>query len=369
MTLTDFRTLGRSGLAVSPMALGTMTFGTRRWGADEAASRAIFEAYVEAGGNFIDTADVYSGGESELMLGRFVAHAGLRERLVIATKSGFGTGDHPHSGGNGAKHIHAAVEGSLKRLKTDHIDLYWLHVWDMVTPVEEVLETMAGLIRAGKIRYYALSNVPAWYAARMATLAQVRGLPMPVALQFEYSLVERGIENEHVRMAAEFGMGLQPWSPLGGGFLTGKYRRDDPAHTTGARGPELPDGTSQDTGSGDEGRLAGANPFGDSKFTDRNWDILDVVQTVASEAGCTPAKVALAWLAHRVPVSSVLIGASRPSQVADNVAALSIALSDAQMERLDTVSAPVLAYPATLSTPMIKRFVFGGNTVAGYGDA
>jgi aryl-alcohol dehydrogenase-like predicted oxidoreductase len=365
MMLSSYRTLGRSGLSVSPMALGAMTFGTRRWGADEAGSRGIFDAYVEAGGNFIDTADVYSGGESERLVGRFVAEAGLRDQMVIATKSGFGTGDYPHSGGNGAKHVHAAVEGSLRRLGAGHIDLYWVHVWDMVTPVEELLETMAGLIRSGKIRYYGLSNVPAWYAAKMATLAHVRGLPGPIALQFEYSLVERGIENEHVRLAAEFGMGVQPWSPLGGGFLTGKYRRNDPANVAGRRGPELPDGKSAAAEAG-EGRLAGANPFGDSKFTDRNWRVLEAVEAVASEAGCAPAQAALAWLMARPGVASILIGASRPAQVADNVAALSLTLSAEQRGRLDEASAPMLVYPTTLFTPLVKRFVFGGADVEAY---
>ncbi len=365
MSLSNFRALGRSGLAVSPMALGAMTFGTRRWGADEAASRAIFNAYVEPGGNFIDTADVYSGGESERLLGRFITDSGLRDRIVVATKAGFGTGDHPHSGGNGAKHVQAAVEGSLKRLGVDYVDLYWVHVWDMVTPAEELLETLSNLVRAGKIRYYGLSNVPAWYAAKVATLAQARGLPGPIALQFEYSLVERGIENEHVRLAAEFGMGIQPWSPLGGGFLTGKYRPDDPANVAGQRGSELPDGKSTVEGVGN-GRLAGANPFGDSKFTDRNWLILHALEAVAREMNCTPARAALAWLTARPGVSSVLIGASRPAQVADNVAALSLSLSPEQRQRLDQASAPVLVYPTTLFTPLVKQFVFGGAAVEAY---
>ncbi len=235
----------------------------------------------------------------------------------------------------------------------------------MVTPVEELLETMAGLIRTGKICYYGLSNVPAWHAAKMATLAQVRGLPAPIALQFEYSLVERGIENEHVRMAAEFGMGVQPWSPLGGGFLTGKYRRDDPANVAGRRGPELPDGKSTANEPG-EGRLAGANPFGDSKFTDRNWQVLEVLEATVREAGCTPAQAALAWLMGRPGVASILIGASRPTQVADNVAALSVTLSAEQRRRLDEASAPAPAYPAALFTPLVKRFVFGGADVEAY---
>jgi aryl-alcohol dehydrogenase-like predicted oxidoreductase len=366
MPLSKFRTLGRSGLAVSPMCLGAMTFGTRRWGADEATSRAIFDAYLQAGGNFIDTADVYSGGDSERLVGRFIAESGLQDRVVIATKSGFGTADHPHSGGNGAKHVRAAVEGSLDRLGVSAIDLYWVHVWDMVTPAEELLQTLANLVQTGRIRYYGLSNVPAWYAAKLATLAQLRGLPGPIALQFEYSLVERGIEAEHVGLAAEFGLGVQPWSPLAGGFLTGKYRPEDPANVAGRRGPELPDGklTAEDVA---DGRLAGANPFGDSKFTERNWQVLESLEAVAGEVGCTPAQAALAWLSAKPGVGSILIGASRPAQVADNVAALAVTLSADQRQRLDDASAPVLTYPATLFTPLVKRFVFGGAEVEAYG--
>lgn len=365
MNLSSFRTLGRSGLAISPMTLGTMTFGTQRWGADEAGSRAIFDAYVDAGGNFLDTADVYSGGESERLLGRFVAQGGLRDRLVLATKSGFGTADFPHSGGNGAKHIHAAVEGSLKRLATDYIDLYWLHVWDMVTPIEEVLETMTNLVRSGKIRYYGLSNVPAWYAAKMATLAQVRGQPAPIALQFEYSLVEPGIEHEHVRLAAEFGMGIQPWSPLGGGFLTGKYRQDDPANVAGQRGVTMPDGKPEaEVSNGD--RLSGSNPFGDSKFTERNWQILAALKEISDELRCTPAQAALAWLIARPSVASILIGASRPQQVLDNVSALEVAFAPEHLARLDQASAPPMSYPTSLFTPLVKSFAFGGAEVEGY---
>jgi aryl-alcohol dehydrogenase-like predicted oxidoreductase len=185
MDLTSYRTLGRSGLAVSPLALGTMTFGTGGWGADAIGSRAIYDAYVNAGGNFIDTADVYSGGVSEEMLGTFIADAGNRDQVVLATKSGFGTGDHPHSGGNGAKNIHRSLETSLRRLRTDHIDLYWLHVWDMVTPAEEVLQTMAALVRAGKIRYWGLSSAGSNtnISARRRTLASdcSRGARWPAA--------------------------------------------------------------------------------------------------------------------------------------------------------------------------------------------
>ena len=184
MALTDYRTLGRSGLVVSPLALGTMTFGVERWGMARPEAAAVFDAYVEAGGNLVDTADVYAGGRSEEMLGAIIAERGIRERLVIATKSGFATCSGPQAGGNGATHIHAALEGSLRRLGVDYIDLYWIHVWDSLTPPEELLETMSGLVRAGKIRYWGLSNTPAWYVAKLATLAAVRGAPAPIALQY-----------------------------------------------------------------------------------------------------------------------------------------------------------------------------------------
>ncbi len=225
MSLTRYRTLGRSGLAISPLALGTMTFGTSRWGSGEDASRDVFNAYVDAGGNFVDTADVYSGGRSEEMLGAFIAGRGLRDSLVLATQCGFGAGIGPHAGGNGAKHVHAALHASLKRLQTDYIDLYWVHVWNSITPAEELLETMAALIRAGKIRYWGMSNSPAWFVAKVATLAAIRGLPGPIALEYLYSLVNPDIEDEHVPLAAEFCMGIVPWSPLAYGLLTGKYDR------------------------------------------------------------------------------------------------------------------------------------------------
>ena len=225
MQMTDYRTLGRSGLVVSPLALGTMTFGTARWGTDETDSRAIFDTYVEVGGNVVDTADVYSGGRSEEMLGGFIADRSLRHRIVLSTKAGFSTGPGPHNGGAGARHIHAALEGSLRRLRTDHVDLYWLHVWDGVTPAGEVLETMAGLVRGGRIRYWGVSNAPAWWCARLVTLAAERGLPGPIALQYFYSLVNRDIEEEHVPLAADAGLSIVPWSPLAYGLLTGRYDR------------------------------------------------------------------------------------------------------------------------------------------------
>ncbi len=232
MPLNDYRTLGRSGLAVSPLALGTMTFGVARWGMEREAAAAVFDAYVEAGGNLVDTADVYAGGRSEEMLGSMISERGLRDRMVVATKAGFAAGNGPHAGGNGAKHVHAAIEGSLRRLRTDYIDLYWVHVWDSVTPPEELLETMTSLVRAGKIRYWGLSNTPAWYVARLATLATVRGLPGPIALQYFYSLVSRELEAEHVPLALDMGIGVMPWSrwPMACSPASTTARRLKPAH-------------------------------------------------------------------------------------------------------------------------------------------
>lgn len=367
MDLTSYRTFGRSGLVVSPLALGTMTFGAAGWGAAEEQARAIFETYVEAGGNFLDTADVYSGGRSEELLGRFMAPKGLRDRLVVATKSGFGTGDHPHSGGNGAKHVHAAIDGSLRRLGTDYIDLYWAHVWDQVTPPEEVLQTMAALIRAGKVRYWGLSNAPAWYVARVVTLAEGQGLPSPIAVQLAYSLIERNIEHELIPAARALRLSVQPWSPLGGGFLSGKYRRDDPANRAGQRPPQLPDTAGEGSGTGD-GRLSGPNPFGDTLFTERNWRVLDALTALAQELGRTPAEVALAWLIQRPQVDAVLIGASRVEQVAASVAALEVALDAAQLAKLEAASAPEPIYPYAIFSGDVRRMTFGGAQVSGWGE-
>ncbi|ONG56069.1 aldo/keto reductase [Pseudoroseomonas deserti] len=361
MPLDTYRPLGRSGLLVSPLALGTMTFGTARWGAAEAESRAIFDRYVGLGGNFVDTADVYAGGRSEEMLGQFVAEAGLRDRLVIATKSGFATGQGPLQGGNGARHLRAAVERSLKRLRTDFIDLYWVHVWDGVTPAAELLQGMAALIGAGKIRYWGLSNVPAWYAAQLATLAQAHGLPAPIGLQYFYSLVERGVESEHVPLAREFGLGLVPWSPLAYGLLTGKYDRAAVEAAAPRQG-----GVPNKAGSGEARghRLDGDNPFGDTLFTERNWAIVAALKQLAAEAGETPARIALAWVAGRPGVAATLMGVSRAAQVTENVAALELALTPAQLNLLEAASGGAEKFLYGLFRPELRnQVVFGGAAV------
>jgi aryl-alcohol dehydrogenase-like predicted oxidoreductase len=366
MTLTNYRTLGRSGLAVSPLALGTMTFGTARWGLNEAGSAAVFNAYVDAGGNFVDTADVYAGGRSEELLGSFIAERKLRDQIVIATKAGFAAGKGLHMGGNGAKHLYAALEGSLKRLRTDYLDLFWIHVWDSVTPAEELLETMTFLVRVGKIRYWGMSNAPAWYVAKLSTLAIVRGLPRPIALQYFYSLVNRDIEDEHVPLAKEFGMAIVPWSPLAYGLLTCKYDRS----AVEAARPRV-SGLPRDAATGDaerpdgDKRLDGANPFGDSLFTPRNWKIVNELKRVSAEARESPVRMALAWVFGRPGITSTLLGVSRSEQVADNTAALDIVLSADHRAALDAVSAPAdprMLY--SLFTPTLRQnVVFGGGSV------
>ena len=342
MGLKDYRQLGRSGLVVSPAALGAMTFGRDGWGSADEVSAAVFDAYVEAGGNFIDTAEVYSNGRSEELVGQFVADRGLRDRMVIATKFGWnGDPGNPNFGGAGAKNILRAVEGSLRRLGTDYIDLYWLHIWDTITPVEEVLRTFGALVASGKIRYFGLSNAPAWYATKMATLAAVHGVPGPIALQLEYSLIARALEREHIGAAKENGLAITPWSPLGGGFLSGKYSREG-------------DGVVG------EGRLAGANPFSGpfSKFTERNWKILGALKSVAADLGEPCARVAVAWVAARPAVGSLILGASRVEQLHDTLAGLDLTLTPAQTATLDEVSA---LEPDFMT--QARRAVFGGVDV------
>lgn len=365
MPLNEYQTLGRSGLAVSPLALGTMTFGTARWGSGDISSRDVFNAYLDAGGNFIDTADVYSGGRCEEMLGEFIAARGAREAVVLATKSGFATGDGVHRGGNGAKHVRAALEGSLKRLRTDYVDMLWVHVWDSVTPAHELLETMSNLIKAGKVRYWGISNTPTWYVAQVATLAAVRGQPGPIALQYFYSLVNRDIEEEFVPLAAEFGMALQPWSPLAFGLLTGKYNRAS-VEASAPRDGRLPREAAKAGAErpADDKRLDGANPFGDSLFTDRNWAIVETVKKVAAACGESAARVALAWVVQRPGVTSTLMGVSKIEQFRDNMAALELRLSRAHIAELDKASATEQRLLYSLFTPSGRQHaVFGGSPV------
>ena len=295
-TISDYVLLGRTGLRVSRLCLGTMTFGTEwGWGCDEPTARSIFDRFVGAGGNFIDTADGYTNGRSEEWLGRFIKDTGRRDFVVLATK--FSTNmepGNPNAGGNGRKNIMRAVESSLRRLRTDYIDLYWLHFWDTLTPIEEIISTLDGLVRAGKVRYFGLSDTPAWYAARAQTVAEAGNLERICALQLEYSLVERNIEREHIPAARELGMGVCAWGSLASGFLTGKYTRTN----TGGEG---------------EGRLTRTTDplfrmmpvF--NRFTERNWHVLDQLIAVARALDRTPTQVALNWIAGRAGVTSVIV--------------------------------------------------------------
>lgn len=347
--LKHYRSLGRSGLKVSPFCLGTMTSGNTAWGADDASARALFDRYVDAGGNFVDTADLYAGGKSEELLGQFVAERSLRDRMVIATKFSYNAEPgNPNSGGNGRKNILRALEGSLRRLKTDYIDLYWLHTWDMVTPPEEVMHTLDSAVRAGKVRYIGLSDVPAWYAARAQTLAELRGWEKVSALQFEYSLVERFIEHEFVPMARELGMGLTTWSPLALGLLTGKYRRDDVKAGAGGRL--------------DVTRNSGNPIF--QKFNERNWAIVDSLLEVARELDQPPSQVALNWLSQRPGVTSVLVGASSVAQLDSNLSSLDFEIPSALMARLDAASAPARPTPYSFFGPEIQGAINGGVPVS-----
>jgi aryl-alcohol dehydrogenase-like predicted oxidoreductase len=364
MSLHDYRPLGRSGLVVSPLALGGMTFGTARWGFGEDVARNVFNAYVDAGGNVVDTADVYSGGRSEEMVGTFIKERNLRNDLVLSTKAGFATGRGLLAGGNGARHIHASLDGSLRRLQTDFVDIYWLHVWDSVTPAAEVLETMTALVRSGKIRYWGMSNAPAWYVASVAALARARGMQGPIAMQYFYSLANRDIEDEHLPLAREYGMGMMPWSPLAYGLLSGKYDRAT-VEASGPRSAGLPRNAAvrDDSRPPDDKRLDGANPFGDTLFTERNWAIVDVLRKVASEAGETPARVALAWVLARPGIAATLLGVSSVTQLTDNIAALEVTLSPEHAATLDGISRSEHRMLYSLFTPALREHAVFGKAV------
>jgi aryl-alcohol dehydrogenase-like predicted oxidoreductase len=337
MDLAAYRTLGRSGLVVSQLALGAASFGRAGWGSDETESRAIFDRYVDSGGNFIDTANWYAEGASETLLGRFIRESGSRERIVLSTKVGGPVADYPNGSGLGAKHIRTQLEASLRRLETDYVDCYWLHIWDLATPIEEVLQTMSSLVRAGKVRYWGFSNTPAWIVARLVTLAAAYGEPRPIGLQYEYSLIERSVETDLIPLAFETGMGMMAWSPLGSGFLTGKYNRGGG-----------PDGIAPLPG---EGRLSGEDPETNMSFTERNWMIADVLCAVAEEIGASPAQTALAWLVQRPGVTAPILGVRNVGQLGAALEGLRLPLDPGIIEQLDEATSPLLTYPATLFDP------------------
>ncbi len=345
-SLNNYYCLGRSGLKVSPLCLGTMTFGTEwGWGSPVETVHRILDRYLDAGGNFLDTADGYTGGKSEEMIGEYLGKK--RDRVVIATKYTFNNspGD-ANAGGNSRKNMMQAVEASLRRLKTDYIDLYWLHAWDTTTPVEEVMSGLQALVQSGKVRYIGLSDTPAWYLSRAQTLAELRGWEKVAALQLEYSLVERNIEREHVPAAIELGMGICPWSPLASGLLSGKYSR-------GGQG---------------QGRLQTVKEAGNTnpvfnKFTDRNFDIVDVLVKVSKELGKSPAQVALNWITRRPGVTSTIIGATKLDQLESNLTALEFEIPAGLSRQLDEASRPETVFPYHFFQPEMQAMITGGTTV------
>jgi aryl-alcohol dehydrogenase-like predicted oxidoreductase len=335
-----YRLLGRSGLRVSQLCLGTMTFGDDwGWGASKDSARAIYDAYRAAGGNFIDTANLYTNGTSEKFVGEFTRDH--RDSMVIATKyTNAGPGTDANAGGNQRKNMVQSVEASLKRLGTDRIDLYWLHIWDQMTPVDEVMRAFDDLVRAGKVLYTGISDAPAWWVSQANTLAMLRGWSPFVALQIEYSLVERTVERELIPMAAALGLTVTPWSPLAGGVLSGKYH-----------GPEK----------STDGRYANEMMSAFQAKSDRVDRTVAAVKKVAGESGATPSQVSIAWLLHRPQPTIPIIGMRKLPQLEDNLKALQLKLTADQLKTLDDASAIDMGFPHTFfENPMVRTFAYGG---------
>jgi aryl-alcohol dehydrogenase-like predicted oxidoreductase len=349
-TLDSYRLLGRSGLRVSPLALGTMTFGTGQgWGADDGEAGKIFNTYVERGGNFIDTANFYGQGGSETVLSKLIA--GKRNQLVISTKYSLTmrAGD-ANASGNHRKNMVCAVEDSLKRFQTDYIDLLYLHAWDFCTPAEEILRAFDDLVRAGKILYAGLSDIPAWQASRLQAIADLRGWAPMIALQVQYNLIERTVERDLLPMALEMGMGVLPWSPLAGGILSGKYSRAD-----------IGGGAPMKLGSMVSRK---AINMATGKLTERALTIAETLGDIAQDMGKTSSQVALAWTMRHKAVVSPLIGARTLAQLEDNLAALDVGFTAGQLEQLDAVSKIELGFPHDLLASPAAAMMFGNVNVA-----
>lgn len=344
MPLDHFVTLGRSGLRVSPYCLGTMTFGEDfGWGASTRESFAMFDEYRNRGGNFIDTANIYTAGHSERIIGDYLSQNRIRrDEIVLGTKfyCNLFPGD-PNGGGAGRKALIQQCEASLSRLQSDYIDIYWLHNWDRTVPIEETLRGLDDLVTSGKIRYVGFSDIPAWKTAEAQMIANFRGWAPIIALQLEYSLLERTSEGELFPMAQEMGMGIMPWSPLRSGFLSGKFRRGDTKQVDTKR-------TS----------MVGVPAQAD-------YDIIETVFEVASEIGVSPASVALAWVRLQAGVTSTLIGARKLEQLKVNLDSLDITLSSEQIRMLSEVSKPKLNFPAENNETLAPMLAFSGTTVDG----
>ncbi len=344
MPLDHYVTLGRSGLRVSPFCLGTMTFGEDLgWGSSVEESQRIIDRYIELGGNFLDTANFYTKSHSEKIIGDHVGRdRARRDRLVIATKfSGNLYPGDPNGGGSNRKSIVAACEQSLRRLQTDYIDLYWLHNWDVNTPIDETMAALEDLVRMGKVRYIGVSDTPAWKIAQANMTAHFRGWSTFIGLQIEYSLLERTVEQELVPMALELGLGITPWSPLKSGVLSGKYTRKN----AGQLKP-------------DRGFIA------DTHLSEKTYTIVDELAIIAKAHQSTVARVALAWVQGQAGVTSTIIGARRLSQLEDNVKALDVILSPQERSRLDELTKPTLGFPQSMQAwfPAIHN---GGTSVNG----
>ncbi|MDV7144044.1 aldo/keto reductase [Tropicimonas sp. TH_r6] len=341
----EYRRLGDSGAIVSQLALGAMTFGDE---ADEQTSRQLMSDFVAAGGNFIDTADVYSNGLSEEIVGRWLAdHPADADKVVLTTKARFPMGDGPNDLGLSRVHLRKALEASLKRLKVEFIDLYQMHAWDALTPIDETLRFLDDAISAGKIGHYGVSNFLGWQLTKAVHVARARGFSAPVTLQPQYNLLVRGIEFEIVPAALDAGIGLLPWSPLGGGWLSGKYQRD-----------ETPRGESRLGEQPDRGMEA----YAPRNAEQRTWAILDAVQKVAERQDCSMAQVALAWLLAQPAVTSVLVGARNSKQLADNLAAADLELSLENLKLLNEISAPAHGvYPYGSQADQQRHRKIGGG--------
>ncbi len=321
-----------------------MTFGEDwGWGTSEAESKRIMQRYIESGGNFIDTANFYTRGHSETIIGNFIDKSlKRRDQLVIATKffSSLYTGD-PNAGGANRKSIFAALDNSLRRLKTDYIDLYWMHCWDRFTPIEETMSTLDDLVRAGKIRYIGFSDTPAWKCAEAQMTARFRGWSPLIALQIEYSLLERTVEGELIPMALELGLGVTPWSPLKQGVLSGKYTR-------ATAGKESPD----------------RGQWVSSSLNDQAYTIVEELVRIGKELDSSPSAVALAWLQQKPGVTSTILGARTLSQLDQNIAALDLNLKEEHIQSLDLLSTPTLNFPAAFIAN-VGSFGMGGTTING----
>ncbi len=343
----EYRTLGSSGISVSTLALGTMTFGTET---DEAAAHDQLDRFIEAGGNLVDTADVYGQGRSEQIVGRWLATRPrqIRDRAVLATKGRFATGADPNQVGLSRRHLARALDASLARLGVNTIDLYQVHAWDPHTPIEETLAFLDAAVRAGKIHYLGLSNVTGWQTQKAVDVADARSWARPVTVQLQYNLLAREVEWEIVAACAAEGLGLLPWSPLGGGWLTGKYHRDErPAGAT--RLGEDPD--------------RGVEAYDRRAARERTWDVLDALEKIARSRGISMAQVALAWLVDRPSVAAVILGARTREQLDDNLGAAGLHLSEEEIGRLDRASDPGAAdYPyGRIAIEQRSRNIAGGS--------